>query len=96
MAHLSDVIIKPVLTEKSATLTDDLNTYCFKVLKNSNKIEIKNAVEKFFDVKVEKVTTTTNPGKLRRFGRGVKKSSHYKKAYVKIAEGQKIELFKGI
>lgn len=96
MAHLSEVIIRPVLTEKSASLTDELNTYCFRVLKSCNKIEIKAAVEKFFDVKVEKITTTTNPGKLRRSGKSVKKTSHYKKAYVKIAEGQKIELFKGI
>lgn len=96
MAHISEVIINPVLTEKSATLTDELNTYCFRVLKSSNKIEIKSAIEKYFDVKVEKITTTTNPGKLRRFGKGVKKRPHYKKAYVKIAEGQKIELFKGI
>ncbi|MCB9094947.1 MAG: 50S ribosomal protein L23 [Halobacteriovoraceae bacterium] len=96
MAHLSEVIIKPLLTEKSSNLTDKLNTYCFQVNRKSTKTDIKNAIERFFDVKVKRVTTSTTPGKLRRHGRSIKKTPNVKKAYIQVQDGQKIELFKGI
>ena len=96
MAHLSEVIVKPILTEKSAQLTEDLNTYCFQVQKLSNKTDIKNAVEKYFDVKVKKIWTSVTPGKIKRSGRTFKKFPSWKKAYVQVEDGQKIELFKGI
>lgn len=96
MAHLTEVIIKPLLTEKSSVLTDKFSRYCFLVNPKSGKNEIKLAVETFFNVKVEKVTTATLPGKHKRAGRSTKKSPSFKKAYVQVGEGQKIELFKGI
>ena len=96
MAHLSEVIQKPILTEKSSLLTEEKNTYCFEVRKQSNKTDIKNAVEKYFDVKVKKVWTSVNPGKVKRSGRTFKKFPSWKKAYVQVEDGQKIELFKGI
>jgi large subunit ribosomal protein L23 len=96
MKHLSDVIVKPLLTEKSSRLTDERSTYCFEVKKLSNKNEIKLAIEKYFDVKVTKVRTLVNPGKVKRTAKGVKKTAGFKKAYVQVADGQKIELFKGI
>ncbi len=96
MAHLSEIILKPILTEKTSLLTEQRNVYCFQVLKDSSKPEIKKAVEKYFDVKVKKITTSILPGKSKRVGKGVKKSSQTKKAYVFIEDGQKIELFKGI
>jgi len=96
MAHLSEVILKPLLTEKTSLLTEKRNVYCFQVRKESTKIDVKKAIEKFFDVKVKKVTTSILPGKQKRVGKGVKKTSSTKKAYVFVEEGQKIELFKGI
>lgn len=96
MSHVSDVIIKPLLTEKSSVLTDERSVYCFQVTKQSNKYDIRNAVEKYFNVKVTKVRTLVNPGKTKRTKSGIKKSAGFKKAYVQVADGQKIELFKGI
>jgi large subunit ribosomal protein L23 len=62
----------------------------------SNKNQIRSAVEKFFDVKVVSVRTSVLPGKTKRAGKGMRKSSSTKKAYVQIQDGQKIEFFKGI
>ncbi len=70
--------------------------YLFSVDKRSNKIEIKNAVEKLFKVKVDKVRTSIKPGKtVKRFGRPVGSTSSVKKAYVKLKEGN-IEFFEGV
>jgi large subunit ribosomal protein L23 len=70
--------------------------YLFSVDKKSNKIEIKNAVEKLFKVKVDKIRTSVNPGKtVKRFGRSVGRTSSVKKAYVKVKEGT-IEFFEGV
>jgi large subunit ribosomal protein L23 len=62
----------------------------------ANKNHIKNAVEKFFDVKVLSVRTSVLPGKTKRAGKGFKKTGKSKKAYVQLQDGQKIEFFKGI
>jgi large subunit ribosomal protein L23 len=96
MKNISDVIIKPLLTEKSSHLTENYNKYSFLVRRESKKTHIKQAIEKFFNVKVEKVSTLVMPGKVKRVGRHTSKQASYKKAIVKIGEGQKIELFKGI
>jgi large subunit ribosomal protein L23 len=96
MAHLSEVIIKPLLTEKSSSLTENFNKYSFIVKRDAKKTQIKDAVEKFFNVKVEKVSTAIIAGKMKRVGRHISKAPSYKKAIIKIEEGQKIELFKGI
>jgi large subunit ribosomal protein L23 len=94
--HIEQVLIKPLLTEKSSMETEKNNRYVFQVQLKANKNQIKNAVEKFFDVKVLNVKTSVQPGKTRRFGKFSKKTSSLKKAYIQVQEGQKLELFKGI
>ncbi len=76
--------------------TEKTNRYVFKVQRKASKFQVKDAVEKMFDVKVVNVRTSVTPGKVKRAGKALKKSSSWKKAYVKIADGQKLELFKGI
>lgn len=93
---IENVLVKPLMTEKSSLLTDDHNRYAFVVNLKSNKNQIKKAVEELFNVKVEKVATSILPGKMKRAGRFVSKSGKTKKAYVTIQKDQKIEFFKGI
>jgi len=94
--YLEQVLVKPLLTEKSSVLTEDANRYAFKVLRKANKYQVREAIEKMFDVKVVDIKTIVVPGKVKRSGKALKKTSSWKKAYVKIADGQKLELFKGI
>jgi large subunit ribosomal protein L23 len=96
MLGLENVLVKPLLTEKTATETEKFNRYAFVVNVKANKNQIKSAVEKYFDVKVLNVSTSVLPGKKKRAGRGFKKTPSSKKAYVQLQEGQKIEFFKGI
>ncbi len=96
MTGLENVLVKPLLTEKSSKETELNNRYAFVVNLKANKNQIKTAVEKFFNVKVENVRTSVLPGKTRRTAKGYKKLSSTKKAYVQLQEGQKIEFFKGI
>lgn len=96
MLGLENVLIKPLLTEKTSLITETFNRYAFVVNVKANKNQIKNAVEKYFDVKVVSVHTSVLPGKQKRAGKSVKKTSAQKKAYVELQEGQKIEFFKGI
>ena len=93
MAHITDVLKKPVLTEKSILLQQEENKYTFDVDVNTNKTEVKNAVEKMFDVKVEKVNIMNVKPKTRRMGRYVGKTNRRKKAIVKLKEGYSIDLF---
>ncbi|QRN85349.1 50S ribosomal protein L23 [Clostridia bacterium] len=92
MRNPQDVLIRPVVTEKALRMMEE-NKYTFFVDTDANKIEIKNAVHKQFNVDVEKVTTVTVRGKKRRQGRFVGKTSDRKKAIVKLKAGSKIELF---
>ncbi len=94
--HVEQVLVKPLLTEKSSIETENTNRYVFKVQLKANKYQIKDAVESMFDVKVVDVRTAILPGKVKRAGRHTKKTSSWKKAYVKIQDGQKLELFQGI
>ena len=80
----------PVITEKSTGLKDNLRTVAFKVLRGANKIEIKDAVEKIFKVKVQSVRTATFHGKKRRQGRYSGRRPDWKKAYVTLKEGEKM------
>lgn len=87
------VIRKPIfLTEKSNTLRGK-NQVIFEVLRGANKIEIKDAVQKLFNVKVESVNTMLYRGKDRRMGRGYAKMQNWKKAVVTLAEGSNIDFF---
>ena len=96
MKNPHDIIIKPIVTEKSTELLEE-NKYTFAVSREANKIEIKRALEDIFDVKVKAVNTANYPGKKKRLGRypyGYK--PRWKKAIVTLAEGSKpIEIFEG-
>lgn len=96
MAILENIIKKPLVTEKSSTQTEVANRYGFIVDTKANKYQIKSAVEELYDVKVLNVRTSIIPGKVKRSGKSIKKTPKYKKAYVQLGEGQKIEFFKGI
>lgn len=92
--NLYDVIIRPIVTEKSNTLAAVQNQFTFEVHRDANKIEIKNAVETIFDVDVLRVTTVILPMKRGRRGRKYyQRSPEYKKAVVTLPEGQTIGLF---
>lgn len=87
-------ILKPILTEKSTKLKEEKNLLCFMVAREANKIEIKKAVEALFKVKVDSVRTMNRRGKMKRVGRSEGKRADWKKAYVKIKEGEKnVEYF---
>ena len=85
-----DVIKRPVVTEKGVTKKDAERTLCFEVAPNANKLQVKAAVEQLFKVKVEQVRTVNQVGKLRRRGRFTGYRSDWKKAYVRLKEGQKV------
>ncbi|MDR0885625.1 MAG: 50S ribosomal protein L23 [Clostridiales Family XIII bacterium] len=91
-----DVIIKPVITERSM---DDaqVGKYTFKVATDANKTEVKHALEDIFGITIEKVGIMNYSGKLKRMGKNVGRTSSYKKAIVKLAPGSKeIEFFEGL
>lgn len=87
----SDIIYSPVITEKSTALKEQ-NVYVFKVAKNANKIQIKDAVESTFKVKVLSVNTLNTKPKKKRVGRYSGFTKSYKKAIVKLADGSSIEM----
>lgn len=95
MAHITDVLKKPVLTEKSLFLQEKENKYTFDVAVDANKIEIKRAVEAMFDVKVEKVNVMNVKPKTKRVGKYVGKTNRRRKAIVTLKEGSKIDYFEG-
>ena len=89
-----DILIRPLITEKSTQLMED-GKYVFVVARKANKIEIAKAVAEVFNVKVADVNTVNVSGKLKRMGRFVGKRPDYKKAIVKLAPGETIEFFEG-
>jgi large subunit ribosomal protein L23 len=97
---VSEVLIKPIVSEKSNMLTEKKRTYAFRVHRRANKLEIKKAVEEFYGVTVEDVHTLVVPGKNKTrytkagFIKGVKPA--YKKALIKVAEGENIDLYSNI
>jgi len=95
MKDYRDIIIRPVVTEKSMDLLAD-NKYTFIVDKKANKTEIKSAIEHIFKVDVEKVYTMNIKGKPKRMGRFEGKRPDRKKAIVALKAGQKIRLFEGM
>jgi len=90
MSRRDQVLLLPVITEKSTFIKDTQRTLTFKVLRNANKIEIKDAVEAIFKRKVESVRTANFHGKKRRQGRYVGRRPDWKKAYVTLKEGEKM------
>lgn len=95
MRDYRDIIIKPVVTEKSMNLLSE-NKYTFIVDKKSNKTEIKNAIEDIFKVKVDKIHTLVVKGKPKRVGRFEGKKPDRKKAIVTLKPGNKITIFEGM
>jgi len=93
MKPLHQIIKRPLITEKTSMVREGGNVVAFEVARDANKIEIKQAVEKAFDVKVEGVNTVLVAGKVKRVGRNFGKRSNWKKAYVTLAEGNEIDLF---
>lgn len=95
MMSIYDVIKKPLVTEKGAQLKEQLNTYVFQVDLRADKTLVKRSVETLFGVKVKNVRTTVMPGKFKKFGSAQGKTMRWKKAVVKLKEGQ-IQLFEGV
>ena len=91
--NIYSVIKKPHVTEKTSLGSDSSNTVAIVVDKAANKIEIKQAVENLFKVKVADVRTVTVAGKVKRTGKTYGKRSNWKKAYVTLQEGQSIDFF---
>ena len=91
------VLKSPVITEKSTLLKENMHTLAFKVLRDANKIEIKDAVENIFKVKVASVRTANFHGKKKRQGKYVGRRSDWKKAYVQLtADSKAIEFFESL
>jgi large subunit ribosomal protein L23 len=93
--RLHKIILAPVVSEKSTRAAEKSNQAVFKVLRDARKPEIKAAVERLFNVKVEEVRTLNVKGKSKRFGAFSGVRSDWKKAYVKLAEGQEIDFLSG-
>ena len=87
------IILEPVITEKTARRREVKNEVTFKVARNANKIEIRNAVEELFDVSVRRVRTMAVRGKVKRLGRFEGRRASWKKAIVTLREGDTIEFF---
>jgi large subunit ribosomal protein L23 len=90
---ITDVIRRPLITEKTSILREDGRTIVFQVATGANKIEIKRAIEKLLGTKVESLRTSIVHGKVKRQGRYAGRRSDWKKAYVKLAEGAKMPEF---
>jgi large subunit ribosomal protein L23 len=88
-------IVRPIVTEKSSAAYQDRSEYTFEVHPDANKVAIKQAVEQLFGVKVTGVWTMNQRGKTRRVGKTVGTRSNWKKAIVKLREGDTIEIFEG-
>ena len=93
MNNYRDIIIRPIITEKSMRYMDEDNKVTFEVAKGTNKIEVARAVEHIFGVDVEKVNIMNVKPKKKRVGRYVDKTKAVRKAIVKIKAGQDIDLF---
>lgn len=93
--HAYGIIMRPLITEKAQVMTAQ-NKYAFEVDKRANKMQIKEAVEVAFNVRVNSVNTATMKGKNKRYGRRESKLPDWKKAIVTLAAGEKIELFEGV
>ncbi len=90
------VIKRPLITEKSTTARDEGNQYLFEVDKRATKIEIRNAVEKIFKVRVLDVRTMNMTGKKKRMGKITGRRNNWKKAVVDLPPGSSIEIYEGV
>jgi len=90
------VILAPLVTEKSTIVTEHANQVVFRVRREAGKDKIRNAIEELFKVTVVRIRTANYMGKLRRRGRAVGRQRSWKKAYVTLKEGDRIEFFEGV
>ena len=90
---ITDVIRRPLITEKTSLLREDGRTIVFQVAPGANKVQIKRAVEQLLGAKVDSVRTSISHGKVKRQGRFAGRRSDWKKAYVKLREGEKMPEF---
>ena len=93
--RLMKILLSPIVSEKSAMAADKTNQFLFKVSTDATKPEIAEAVEMLFDVKVEQVRTVNVKGKQKRFGAMLGKRNNWKKAYVRLQDGQDIDFAGG-
>jgi len=93
MKSLYQVVIRPVISEKADSMREGAAVYTFEVHPDANKIEVKQAVESIFQVKVEQVRTVVVRGKIKRVGKTAGKKKNWKKAYVTLQQGHSIDLF---
>ena len=96
MNDLREIIRRPLLTEKMTDKQEEENKYAFVVDRRANKIQIARAVEDMFDVSVVDVHTSSMHGKVKRLGRSSGKRADWKKAIVRLKDGDTIELFEGV
>ncbi len=96
MKDLHRVITSPLITEKGTLVNEQGNQFVFRVRPEASKIDIRRAIETLFKVKVEKVRTLNYLGKMRRVGRSLGQKPRWKKAYVTLAEGQRIDFFENV
>jgi large subunit ribosomal protein L23 len=89
----TEVLMRPILTEKTDAMGERLNQYVFEVSQRANKQQIRDAVQELFHVNVVSVRTMVMPGKQRRWGRHVSHTSAWKKAVVTVGAGEQINLF---
>lgn len=96
MNNPHDIILKPIVTERSMMQTEE-KKYTFQVSKDANKYQIKDSIEKIFDVKVEKVSVMNIQGKIKRMGRNQGRTASWKKAIIKLKpESKEIKLFENV
>ena len=92
MSNARDIIVRPLVTEKTIRSQEGGNTVVFEVRKGTNKIQIKQAIEEIFNVKVANVNVVNQKPKTKRMGRYVGKTNHRKKAYVELKDGYTIDI----
>ncbi len=92
---LYDIVRAPRITEKGTRLKEQSNVLTFEVKADANKVQVRKAIEGIFKVKVADVTTVNCPGKKKRMGQREGRRSDWKKAYVTLKPGEKIEIFEG-
>jgi large subunit ribosomal protein L23 len=90
--RLMQVLVSPIVSEKATMVGESTNTVLFKVLQDATKYEIKAAVELMFNVEVATVSVLNQKGKQKRFGRGVGRRDHVRKAYVMLKPGQDLNI----
>jgi len=96
MKNLYSIIRKPLFTEKGSHLKESENKVLVEVSNDANKLEIKNAIEEIFKVKVEKVSTINRKGKWKRYGRSIGKRPDRKKAIITLKKGEKLDFIEGV